>query len=66
MHTIRQGEGAVKKTMWRAAILQEAQMMGDIVAIKIGEHDPETKLLVIRTWRRHLWYVHNLPGDMPP
>ena len=64
---------AVKKTMWlnrRATILQEAQMMGDIIAIKIGEHDnfadPETKLLIIRTWRRHLWYVHNLPGDMPP
>ena len=64
---------AVKKTMWlnrRAIILQQAQQMGDIVAVKIGEHDnfadPETKLLIIKTWRRHLWYVHNLPGDMPP
>ena len=64
---------AVKKTMWlnrRAIILQQAQLMGDIVAVKIGEHDnfadPETKLLIIKTWRRHLWYVHNLPGDMPP
>ena len=63
---------AVKHSIWllfRATILQEAAEYDDIVAIKSdGEDhfaDPETKQVASRTWRRHLWYVNNLPGACP-
>ena len=64
-------KSAVKRSVWllrRAAILQEAVEMGEIVAIKIGEADnfadPETKAMLIKVWERHLSYVNNItPRD---
>ena len=61
-----------KKSIWirrRAAILQEAQRMKEIIAVKIdGKDNPsdaETKALAFKMWRRLVWYSNNLPGPMP-
>ena len=66
-------QASAKRFLWvlrRATILQEAVNMGEIIVFKIGERDnfsdPETKQLIIRTWKRHLHYTHNFPGDPPP
>jgi hypothetical protein len=63
---------SVKKSLWtrrRALILQEAQLMQEIVALKISEadnfSDSETKNLKLKVWRRLLWYSNNLAGPMP-
>ena len=63
---------AAKRSIWllrRAAILQEAQQMRDIIVIKISESDqfsdPETKVVAAKTYRKHLWYTNNLQQPMP-
>ena len=67
-----QDKRAVKRSVWTlriARVLQEAQLLREIIALKISERDnfadPEIKSTTIKVWRRHLWYTNNLPGEMP-
>lgn len=63
---------AIRRSLWtrrRARILQQAQEMADIIAIKIDTEDnfsdPETKSLIVKAWYRHLCYNNNLTVSIP-
>ena len=64
---------AVKRSAWlirRVTVLEEGVSEGHIEPVHIREYDmaadPFTKYLPYLVWARHMHYVLNLPGAMPP
>ena len=64
---------AIKKSVWlirRAEVLQEGVSNGDLHPIHISERDmcadPMTKYLPQAVWARHMHYMLNKPGPVPP
>jgi hypothetical protein len=64
---------AIKKSVWlirRAAVLEDGVVNGEIEPFHISEKDmvadPFTKYLPYAVWIRHMHYVLNYVGDLPP
>ena len=64
---------AIKKSIWlirRVAVLEDGVTHGEVMPLHISERDmaadPMTKYLTYGVWSRHMHYVLNKTGPLPP
>ena len=64
---------AIKKSIWlirRVAVLEDGVTHGEVMPLHISERDmaadPMTKYLTYGVWNRHMHYVLNKTGPLPP
>ena len=64
---------AIKKSIWlirRVAVLEDGVTHGEVMPMHISERDmaadPMTKYLTYGVWNRHMHYVLNKTGPLPP
>ena len=70
---VAKSDTAVKKSVWlvrRALVLTEGVDQGEIEPMHVPEYnmlaDPFTKYLTLNVWKRHMHYLLNLEGPLPP
>jgi hypothetical protein len=70
---VARSDTAVKKSVWlvrRALVLTEGVDQGEIEPMHVPEYnmlaDPFTKYLTLNVWKRHMHYLLNLEGPLPP
>ena len=70
---VSNNDASAKKSVWirrRVAVLHEGIEHDEIKVTHIGDLDMVadifTKYLPYGRWKRHKWYLLNLPGDPPP
>ena len=70
---VAKSDTAIKKSVWlirRAAVLEDCVVHGIIEVHHVLERDmaadPFTKYLPFNVWSRHMHYVLNLAGPLPP